>query len=232
MLSIKNFCISGPDDDGDMRAEGSYDYTNNSHELHELIISNSHVLTENGLLVSSSADEHEEHVDVGENIELNVNSGYFKNITTSNSLQLLLNTVGCRCIYKDIGQFEILQGCISGDADPFDLGQGYWVQGISVNLGEPDTDNESMLEIKVLIRNTSSFYTPKIKIEGSVIGQNGRELDECSTYGESMMPGENRLLIASAYYKTSRLRNSKVSVRICLFVPSNVEQAKASIAIN
>ena len=81
MLSFKNFCISGPDDDGDMSAEGSYDYTNNSHELHELIISNSHVLTENGLLVSSSADEHEEHVEVGENIELNVNSGYFKNIT-------------------------------------------------------------------------------------------------------------------------------------------------------
>ena len=195
-----------------------------------MIISNSHVLTENGLLVSSSADEHEEHVEVGENIELNVNSGYFKNITTSNSLQLLLNTVGCRCIYKDIGQFEILQGCISGDADPFDLGQGYWVQGISVNLGEPDTDNESMLEIKVLIRNMSSFYTPKIKIEGSVIGQNGRELDECS-HGESMMPGENRLLIAIIIAKQADFATPR-SVRICLFLPSNVEQAKACSVIN
>ena len=105
------------------------------------------------------------------------------------------------------------------------------MQGILV-MGEPDAENESLLEIKVLIRNTSSFYTPKIKIEGSVIGQNGRELDECSTYGESMMPGENRLLIASAYYKTSRLRNSKVSVRICLFVPTSIEQAEACSTIN
>ena len=232
MLLIKNFCISGPDDDGDMRAEGTFEYANNSHELQELIISNSHVLTDNGLLVSSTVDEHEELVDVGENVELNVNSGYFKNVATSKSLHLLLNTVGCCCIYKEIGEFEILQGCISGDSDPLDLGQGFWVHGISVDLGEPDTDNESMLEIKVLIRNTSRFYTPKIKIEGSVIGQNGRELDECSIYGECMMPGENRLLTASTYYRTSRLRGSKVSVRICLFVPSNVDQAKACSTIN
>lgn len=232
MLSIKNFRVSGPDSDGDMRAEGTYEYINNSEEMHELLVSGMHVLTDNGLVVTSTNDEHEELVEAGQSVELDVNSSYFKSIAASHSLQLLLNAVGCRCIYKEIGEFEILQGGITGNAESIDLGDGFWVQGVSVSSSLPDNDNEITLEMKALIRNTSSSYTPKIKIEGSVKGQNGRELDECSTYGEIMMPSENRLLAASSYYKSSRIRGAKVAIRICLFIPFNVEQAMASCTKN
>ena len=41
-------------------------------------------------------------MDIEENVELNVNGGYFKNVATGKSLHLLLNAVGCCCIYKEI----------------------------------------------------------------------------------------------------------------------------------
>ena len=91
----------------------------------------------------------------------------------------------------------------------------------------PQLPPDVLVEIKALVRNTTSLHTPRIKIEGSVKGQNGRVLDECSTYGESMMPSEARLLGASSYFKKSRLSGARVSIRICLFTPSSFDQVMA-----
>lgn len=227
MLSIQDFNVSEPDSDGDMRAEASFTYKNESNEAQELILSGFHVLTSNGLVITSSTDEHEDLVESASAVELNASSSYFKDVAADQSLRLLLNTVGCRCVYKDIGEFDILHGCVTGTADSLVLDEGFVVHGISVSAGLPDDDGDIMVEIKALVRNTTSLHTPRIKIEGSVKGQNGRVLDECSTYGESMMPSETRLLEASSYFKKSRLTGARVSIRICLFIPSSCDQAIA-----
>ena len=227
MLSIQDFNVSEPDSDGDMRAEASFTYKNEFKEAQELILSGFHVLTSNGLVITSSTDEHEDLVESAGTVVLNASSSYFKDVAAGQSLRLLLNTVGCRCVYKDIGEFDILHGCVTGTADSLVLDEGFVVQGISVSAGLPDDDGDIMVEIKALVRNTTSLHTPRIKIEGSVKGQNGRVLDECSTYGESMMPSETRLLGASSYFKKSRLSGARVSIRMCLFIPSSCDQAMA-----
>ena len=126
--------------------------------------------------------------------------------------------VSCRCLYKELGSFEISLGSIGGSSDTVELGEGFLVQGVSISTGSPDDEGDVMLEIKALVRNTSDSYTPRIRLEGRVKGQNGRELEECSTYGDVMMPSETRLLNASTYVKKNRLNGSTVELRICLFV--------------
>lgn len=224
MLSIQNFQISEPDSDGDMRAEASFAYKNESPHPQELIVSGLHVLTSNGLLVTSSMDEHEDSVEPDDAVGLDVSSSYFKDVFGGKSHKLLLNVVGCRCIYKDLGEFELLQNSVTGTPETLELGDGFQVQGLSVSAGLPDDDGDVMVEIKALIRNTSNFYTPRIKIEGHVKGQNGRQLDDCSTYGDTMMPLESRLLSASTYFKKNRLSGARVSVRICLFIAASRDQ--------
>ena len=227
MLSIKSFNVSEPDSDGDMKAEASFTYWNESPRVQELIVSELHVLTSNGLVVTSSTDEHEDHVESNDSVELHASSSYFKDVSAGQSNKLLMNMIGCSCLYKDLGEFAIALDSLAGTAECFDLGEGFLVQGLSVSAGLPDDDGDVGVEIKALIRNTSSFYTPRIKIEGSVIGQNGRQLDECSTYGVPMMPKESLLLSASTYFKKNRLSGARVSVRICLYIASSREQVIA-----
>jgi hypothetical protein len=217
MISIQDFNVSEPDGDGDVRAEASFTYLNVSQHEEDLVISGFHLLTGEGWLITSTSDEHEEPVAPEATIELHASSSYFKNVSTS-SCKLLLDVVSCRCLYKELGSFEILLGSIGGSSDTVELGEGFWVQGISISTGDPDDDGDVMLEIKALVRNTSDFYTPRIRLEGRVKGQNGRELEECSTYGDVMMPRETRLLNASTYVKKNRLNGSTVDLRICLFV--------------
>lgn len=217
MLSIQDFTVSEPDSDGDTRAEASFTYRNESQEEEELVISGFHLLTDEGLVITSSSDEHEEPVAIGATVELHASSSYFKNALTS-SHKLLLDVVSCRCIYKELGSFEISMDSMGGSGDTVELGEGFLVQGVSISTGSPDDDDDVMLEIKALVRNTSNSYTPKIRLEGRVKGQNGRELEECSTYGDAMMPGETSLLNASTYMKKNRLSGSTVDLRICLFI--------------
>ena len=226
MLSIQNFSVSEPDSDGDMRAEAAFAYKNDTQEEQELIVSGLQVLGD-GLVIASSTDEHEEQVDPGASVDLEVSSSYFKDVDSVSSHKLLLSVAGCRCVYKDLGEVEILQNAITGTAESFELGEGFLVQGLSVFAGLPDDDGDVTVEIKALVRNTSKLYSPKIRIEGSVKGQNGRQLDDCSTYGDTMMPNEARLLSASSYFKKSRLSGARVSVRICLFIGTSSERASA-----
>ena len=217
MLSIQDFTVSEPDSDGDMRAEASFAYRNESQDEEELVISGFHLLTGEGLLITSSSDEHEEAVAPGATVELHASSSYFKKVLTG-SHKLLLDVVSCRCLYKELGSFEISLGSIGGSSDTVELGEGFLVQGVSISTGSPDDEGDVMLEIKALVRNTSDSYTPRIRLEGRVKGQNGRELEECSTYGDVMMPSETRLLNASTYVKKNRLNGSTIDLRICLFV--------------
>ncbi len=223
MLSIQSFTVSEPDSDGDMRAEASFTYRNEFSQAQELIVSGLHVLASNGLVVTSSTDEHEDHVEPGDSVELHASSSYFKDVAAGQPHKLLMNVVGCSCVYNDLGEFQIVLDSMAGTAECFDLGKGFLVQGLSVCAGLPDDDGDVMVEIRALIRNTSSFHAPRIKIEGSVTAQNGRPLDDCSTYGDSMMPKESRLLSASTYFKKNRLSGARVSVRIYLFIASSRE---------
>lgn len=220
MLSIKEFTVSEPDSDGDMRAEASFAYRNESSEEEELVISGLHLLTEQGLVVTSSTDEHEEPVTPGSTIELHASSNYFKKTSSVQSHKLLLDIVSCRCFYKDLGTFDVPTNSITGSVNIVELGEGFLLQGLSISTGSPDDDGDVTLEIKALIRNTSNSYTPKIRLEGRVKGQNGRELEECSTYGEVMMPNETRVLSASTYLKKNRINGAQVDLRLCLFVAS------------
>jgi hypothetical protein len=220
MLSINEFAVSEPDSDGDMRAEASFTYRNESTAEEDLVISGFHLLTDQGLVITSSTDEHEDPVAPGATVELQASSNYFKKISSTQSHKLLLNIVSCRCFYKNLGAFDVPMNSLSGSANAVELGEGFLLQGLSISTGSPDDDGDVMLEIKALIRNTSNSYTPKIRLEGRVKGPNGRELEECSTYGEAMMPNETHILNASTYLKKNRINGAQVDLRLCLFVAS------------
>lgn len=226
MLSIQEFTVSEPDSDGDMRAEATFAYRNDSQSEEELIISGFHLLNDQELVITSSTDEHEDPVAAGATVELHACSSYFKGASSS-SYKLLIDVVGCQCFYEELGSFEIAMNALAGSGDTIDLGEGFLVHGLSISTGDPDDDGDVMLEIKALIRNTSNSYAPRVRLEGRVKGSTGRELEQCSSYGDAIMPNETRLLNASSYIRENRLKGSTIDLRICLFVAASSVHASA-----
>ena len=225
MLQILNHTVSEPDSDNDSRVEGTIRFQNNSDNEQELITVSLRVLNQKGFLLSSSFEEYDEHIGPGEEWETEFSSSYFKNYTIESGATLQADAVGSSCTYKDLGCHPIPSNGIAGHGGVIDLGGGFFLQGLAIIAGEPDDDGEINVEIKALLRNTSASYSPRVKIEARVLGSSGREVEDCSNYGDTILPYENKMISASACSKKSRLNGASMEAKISLFVVSQRSQS-------
>ena len=218
MITITHGNITAPDSYGDSSAEVSFSYSNEGSDTQERLITLLTLFNRDGLILRSSRDEHEEHLETGETWESELGSGYLPtSLLSIRDNRVALEVQGCTCSYRNLGSFDVAAAAISGSGQPVDLGGGLVVQGLSIRAGKPDDDGDVSVELNVLVRNGSATYIPRASLQARLLGANGRELEDCSSYGDALLTGEMKMLSGSCYLKKNRLNGAQMEVSLSIF---------------
>lgn len=217
MLTIVKAKLERPDSDGDMGCEVEVEFTNNSSRAIEYIISKSFAITSDGLLADSSSDENDDYIEAGDTWKGEVSVGYLKSYIIGNETpQIQIEMLGCACNNFPLGTFVPEAAKLQGLNGPKDLGDGITLHSLTVAIGKPDDDGDINIELRALLKNSSTSTVPRAVISGKLM-RSGREVEEISNYSDPVPAEQMTVIEASSYVKQRQLTGANIEVGLSLF---------------
>lgn len=233
--TIRSASLREPDSDGDTRLEGSLVLNSASDQFLELFITKQILRGADGAVLSASTDEREDALDSGDELQLDLDSGYFKaslmNGTTNPLLQV--EVLGCTSNYIQLKSVQLGDGSpgLYGWHQPTQIGPSVCIESLAVGIGAVDDDGDVRIEIRALVHNLSDQYVPRIAVKARAMANGGREIDDSSTE-EKLRPWETKSVELSFYsIKQNRLRGLSISADATVFTSSSSARCESEIKL-
>lgn len=231
--TIRSASLSEPDSDGDTRLEGSLVLSSTSDQCLELFITKQLLRGADGALLSASTDEREDVLDSGDELQLDLDSGYVKasllNGTTNPLLQV--EVLGCTSNFIQLKPVQLGDGIpgLYGWHKPTQIGSSVIIESLAVGIGAVDDDGDVRIEIRALVHNQSDQYVPRIAVKARAMATGGREIDDSSTE-ERLRPWETKAIELTFYsIKQNRLRGLSISPEATVFTSSSSVRCESEI---
>ena len=174
-----------------------------------------------GGIVFSTRDEREDCLSDGEELSIDLNSGYFKAYTlgSSSEVSIDIDLLGCKADYAQLPSIQLGDGSpgLYGLNQEVSLGANVFLESLAVAVKAPDEDGDVRIELRALVYNASSSQVPKFELKVKAIASGGREIDDTYTY-ETIAPGERKALELSFYsIKANRTKGLSISADATAF---------------
>ncbi|MDB2529575.1 hypothetical protein N9X46_02405 [Paracoccaceae bacterium] len=226
-MSIANFQVEGPDEDGDISLEIEFKLKNSS-ETEITLVKKNLVLEQSkvGALAGEVNDKEECLLDPGDSLEVNtwtrVNKNYFDQNDDSVDVKFFTS-------FYSSEFFKFTEIAIPNEANQTtsvvkNVSSELLEQGIKISImrteeapyDEAEEDpEEDKLEIKISLENKSGIYMEDIECSLVLIARNGAEIEETSDQLEVLAPHSGALLQPSFWnIKRSKLRDAKINLSI------------------
>lgn len=219
--TIRSVTLRVPDSDGDTRLEGSLVLRSTSDQCLELFITKQLLRGADGAVLSTSTDEREDALDSGDELQLDLDSGYLKAslLHGTDTPLLQVEVLGCTSNYIQLKPVQLGDGTpgLYGWHQPTEIGSCVIIESLAVGVGPVDDDGDARIDIRALLHNQSDQYVPRLAIKARAIAPGGREIDDSSTE-EKLRPWETKAVELSFYsLKQNRLRGLSISSEITVY---------------
>ena len=231
--TIRSASLREPDSDGDTRLEGSLVLSSASDECLELFITKQLLRGADGAVLSASTDEREDALDSGDELQLDLDSGYLKASLLNGTPNPLLQVqvLGCTSNYIQLKPVQLGDGTpgLYGWHQPTQTGSSVIIESLAVSVGTVDDDGDVRFEIRALVHNQSDQYVPRIAVKARAMATGGREIDSSSTE-EKLRPSETKVIELCFYsIKQNRLRGLAISTEATVFASSSSARCESEI---
>lgn len=212
---LKNPILREPDSDGDTCLEGSLIIKTLDDQTLDFFVTQYVLRNSDGGIVSSSKDEREDSLAGGEELSIDLNSGYFKANTLGNSSagSIDIELIGCKADYAQLPSIHLGDGApgLYGWNQEVGLGANVIIESLAVGVKKPDEDGDVRIELRALVCNTSALQVPKFELKAKAIASGGREIDDTYTY-EAIAPGERRVIeLSFSSMKANRMKGLSIA---------------------
>ena len=219
--SIQEANFREPDGDGDTRLEGSLLIKSTSDQVLELFITQQVVVGSAGTVLSSSKDEREDSLVAGDELSIDLDSGYLKasSLEGSSKANIEIEILGCTANYAQLPQVLLGDGLpgLYGWNQAVQLGPDLIIETFSVAVKPTDDDGDIRVELRALVRNISDQRIPRFSFKARAVAAGGREIDDSST-DEPLAPGEVKAIEASFYsLKENRMKGLSIATEATAF---------------
>lgn len=223
-ISIQEVTAEGPDEDGDICVTVKYTVTNNESKDWDYISTRAQLLSADGQIIEESSDVREETVCAGDNLEQELKFWRVKASTLGlnpEKAHVLLSFTGSTCHQKRIGKITLPETSLTPIAIPSCEIDGLvkLVSGSALKH-EPDSDDDSSIEIKSLIQNLTSQQLSEARVVAKVTDKQGREIFEADGYDE-LRPGSIAVVSGGGYEKVKKLVGASVDLSLRAYLPSS-----------
>jgi len=213
---VERCSLREPDSDGDTRLEGNLVVKTNNDQVLEFFITQQVLRGSDGAILSSSRDEIEDSLEAGEELSIDLDSGYFKASAfgDSSKANIYIEVLGCKADYAQLPSVNL------GDGDPglygwnhaIHLGSDVIIESLSAGVKPIDDDGEVCVELRALVYNSSKRQVPRFVLKARAIAEGGREIDDQST-DEAIAPGERKLVEFSfCSIKANRMKGLSIAI--------------------
>jgi len=219
--TVERSSLREPDSDGDTRLEGHIIVKTNKDQVLELFITQQVLRGSDGAVVSSSKDEREDSLEPGEELRIDLDSGYFKATAFSDSSKanIDIEILGCKADFAQLPTVGLGDGLpgLYGWNHAIRLGSDVIVESLAVGVKPADDDGDVRVELRALVYNSSMHQVPRFTFKARAIAAGGREIDDQSTY-EVIAPGERKVVEVSFYsIKANRMRGLSIATDATAF---------------
>lgn len=233
--TIRSASLREPDSDGDTRLEGSLVLSSASNECLELFITKQLLRGADGAVLSASTDEREDALDSGDELQLDLDSGYLKASLLNGTPNPLLQVevLGCTSNYIQLKPVQLGDGSpgLYGWHQPTQAGPSVIIESLAVGIGAVDDDGDVRIEVRALVQNNSDQYVPRIAVKVRAMAPGGREIDNSSTE-EKLRPWETKAIDLSFYsFKQNRLRSLSISTEATVFTSSSLARCESEVEV-
>lgn len=235
--TIENASLREPDSDGDTRLDGTLMLKSECEQCLELFMTKQVLLGHDGAVLAASKDEREDSLSAGDELNLDLDSGYFKAsvLNGSSSARIQVEISGCSADYAKLKVVQLGDGDpgLYGWYEPVDLGSSVIIESLAVSIGVVDDDGDVRIELRALVHNRSDEYVPRLSIKACAMAAGGREIDDSSTE-EMLRPWETKSVELSFYsIKQNRLRGLSIATEATVFstlcranIESNIDTSR------
>lgn len=232
-MEITNFTYSGPDSDGDISWDLNATIKNDTEHVVELIKTSSLVLNADNICVGGSYDdEHDEFIDPGDSVSMNLNPGYIKEPVFGGQLdknKMIVNAALFRREFNKLGEMKVPEDYT--DCTFFEthtnVGGIVDIMGATCKRQEPDDDGDVSVGVEVGVRNVTDSYIEKVSLKMVVRDEEDSNIEESEDYYH-LAPHAARVFSMSMYAKPGKLRNSTIRLSAAVFFPVGYKTVEAT----
>jgi len=219
--SVESTSLREPDGDGDTRLEGNLVITTTSDQVLELFITHQVLLGSDGTVLSSSKDEREDSLEAGDELTLDLDSGYLKAsaLGDSSRAEVQVEILGCKADYIQLPSVQLGDGVpgLYGWNHAIRLGTDVIIESLSIGVKPTDDDGDVRIELRLLVCNLSDQRIPRFAFKARAVAAGGREIDDRST-DEVIAPGETKSVELSFYaIKENRMKRLSIAADATAF---------------
>jgi transposase-like protein len=226
-MSITNFQVEGPDDDGDISLEIEFKLENTS-ETEITLVKKTLVLEQSkvGALAGEVNDKEECLLDPGDSLDVSTWTRVHKNCfdQTDSSLYIKFFTSFYSSEFYKFTDIEIPNEANQTKSIIENVSSELLEPSIKISImrtqevpydEDEDDPEEDKLEIKISLENKSSIYMEDIEANLVLLARNGAEIEETSDQLEVLAPHSGALLQPTFWgIKRSKLRDAKINLSI------------------
>jgi hypothetical protein len=219
--TIESASLREPDSDGDTRLDGTLVLKSACEQCLELFMTKQVLLGHDGTVLATSKDEREDSLDVGDELKLDLDSGYLKAsvFKDASSACIQVEVSGCSADYVQLKTVQLGDGepGLYGWHQPINIGSDVVIESLAVSIGLVDDDGDVRIELRALVHNKSDQYVPRLSFKARAMAAGNREIDVSSTE-EILRPEETKAVELSFYsIKQNRLRGLSISAEATVF---------------
>ena len=219
--SVSKFTYSRPDEDDETSISVKLEITNTATRDIEFLQSTTILFDGNQNPISVSSEENDVFIAAGDTEKVELYGGYI-NVSLAGgqpdliTAQIHLN--GCSSDSADLGTFAISDEpfLVSGEQVSQAIGESATVQRVCAwsTRPDPDNDDDNSVEVQVhlLVENVSGDYIFKVQVDGQLLDNNGREIEEMENYEELRAGGT--CVLESSFWGVNPKRLNGASIKV------------------
>ncbi len=234
--SVERAFLREPDDDGDIRLEGNLVIKTTGDQALELFVIQQVLIGGDGTVLSSSKDERDDSLEAGDELTLDLDSGYLKAsaLGDSSKANIQVEILGCKADYAQLPSVQLGNGVpgLYGWNHAIQLGSDMIIESLSIGIKPTDEDGDVRIELRLLVRNLSDQRIPRFAFKARAVAAGGREIDDRST-DEMIAPKETKAVEVSFYaIKENRMKGLSISADATVFTVQCKANATSEVDVS
>ena len=225
-MKINSFAMTKPDSDNEMCSEIECELTNEGQEDIRLVKMDTILTNADGVGVAVSIDDEEEiRIRPGDTETFSPASSWVKTEIAGTDDPSAIKAE----VYASFFRREFIQlgemDCPADHQTPVTMTADAPIGGVNQSLvvmasrTEPVEDDESSVEIRCMIRNTTDMHLEKVSLKAELVDDEGADIDECESAQQVRIGGINCLDPSIWHQSTSALKNAKIKLSLAVFTP-------------
>mgnify|MGYP001349095029 CR=1 FL=1 len=234
-MKINSFALTKPDSDNEMCSEMESELTNEGQEDIRLIKMDTILTNADGVGVAVSIDDEEEiRIRPGDTEIFSPGLPWVKTEIAGTDDPAAIKAEVYASFYRrefiKLGEMD----CPADHETPVMMKADATIGGVSQSLvvmasrTEPDEDDESTVEVRCIIRNTTDMPLEKVSLKAELVDDEGAEIDECESAQEIRGGGISCLDPGFWNQSVSELKNARIKLSLAVFTPVDRVMATAT----